>query len=109
MSEMYKNDVTPREEEPFEVQINNKVPGRGIMLFNRSRKSDKSPNYRGYVSLLNGEIVRLGMWEKIAKTGQRFYTLSVDTFVEAPKSEEKPAEKKPRELDTFGMDSDIPW
>jgi hypothetical protein len=73
----------------------------GGLFVSTVRKSDKSPDYfgsikvdRNYLKFLlektdeDGIEIKLGGWKKESKTGNRFISLSVDTYV-------KPEEAKP--------------
>lgn len=75
----------------------------GGLFVSTVRKHDKSPDYfgsikidRNYLKHLmeqhdgDGIEIKLGGWKKESKTGNRFISLSVDTYVK--KDESKPAE-----------------
>jgi hypothetical protein len=74
----------------------------GGLFVSTVRKTDKSPDYfgsikvdRSYLKFLmestdtDGIEIKLGGWKKESKTGNRFISLSVDTYV-------KPDQAKPQ-------------
>jgi hypothetical protein len=75
----------------------------GGLFVSTVRKTEKSPDYfgaikvdRNYLKFLmeqtdgDGIEIKLGGWKRESKTGNRFISLSVDTYVK--KEESKPAE-----------------
>ena len=82
----------------------------GGLFVSTIRKTDKSPDYfgsikvdRSYLKFLmeqtdaDGIEIKLGGWKKESKTGNRFISLSVDTYVK--KEESKPIEAPKDEWD----------
>jgi hypothetical protein len=77
----------------------------GGLFVSTVRKTDKSPDYfgnikvdRSYLKFLmeqtdaDGIEIKLGGWKKESKTGNRFISLSVDTYV-------KPEDPKPPQIE----------
>ena len=75
----------------------------GGLFVSTVRKTEKSPDYfgsikvdRNYLKFLmeqhdnDGIEIKLGGWKRESKTGNRFISLSVDTYVK--KEESKPTE-----------------
>lgn len=75
----------------------------GGLFVSTVRKTEKSPDYfgtikvdRNYLKFLmeqtdaDGIEIKLGGWKKESKTGNRFISLSVDTYVK--KEESKPVD-----------------
>jgi hypothetical protein len=82
----------------------------GGLFVSTIRKTEKSPDYfgsikvdRSYLKFLleqtdaDGIEIKLGGWKKESKTGNRFISLSVDTYVK--KDESKPAAPEKDEWD----------
>jgi hypothetical protein len=82
----------------------------GGLFVSTVRKTEKSPDYfgtikvdRSYLKFLmeqtdaDGIEIKLGGWKKESKTGNRFISLSVDTYVK--KDEPKPATSDKDEWD----------
>ena len=49
---------------------------RGALFRNEQRKSDTHPEYKGSINI-DGEEYWLSAWVKTAKTGNKFFSLSV--------------------------------
>lgn len=82
----------------------------GGLFVSTVRKTEKSPDYfgsikvdRSYLKFLmeqtdaDGIEIKFGGWKKESKTGNRFISLSVDTYVK--KDESKPATPEKDEWD----------
>jgi hypothetical protein len=77
----------------------------GGLFVSTVRKTDKSPDYfgtikvdRSYLKFLmestdaDGIEIKLGGWKKESKTGNRFISLSVDTYVKPDQAKPQPTE-----------------
>jgi hypothetical protein len=82
----------------------------GGLFVSTVRKTEKSPDYfgsikvdRNYLKFLmeqtdaDGIEIKLGGWKRESKTGNKFISISVDTYVK--KEESKPAEAPKDEWD----------
>ncbi len=57
----------------------NLVEGRGRLLTNTSKKSEKSPDFKGEI-LYKGEVVRISGWKKITPYGE-LISIGVDNWM----------------------------
>lgn len=71
--------------------------GRGRLLTNDKKRSDKSPDFRGDL-LYNGELIKMSAWKKQTPYGE-LISLSVDNW----KPENNPDYSKNRD------DPDVPF
>jgi hypothetical protein len=82
----------------------------GGLFVSTVRKTEKSPDYfgsikvdRSYLKFLmeqtdaDGIEIKLGGWKRESKTGNKFISMSVDTYVK--KEESKPADNSKDEWD----------
>ena len=51
--------------------------GNGAIFKNENKKTETHPDYNGTATLENGEIVDLALWVKTAKTGKKFFSLTI--------------------------------
>lgn len=101
-------------------------PGSGVAFWQAEaqRKSEKSPDFKGYILLemdyKAGDKLQLVAWKKTAKTGAPFLTLKEDNYVRKQQMQgrvtedveveykapvRKPAPKK----DVWADDNDVPF
>lgn len=77
------------------------VPGKGALFTNDNPKTEKSPKWKGTIvadeDIKAGQTIKLAAWEKVAKNGNVFISLSIDNFrpgegnVTYPKEEKRKA------------------
>ena len=60
------------------------IPGKGALFTNDNPKTEKSPKWKGTIvadeDIKAGQTIKLAAWEKIAKNGNVFISLSIDNF-----------------------------
>jgi len=60
------------------------IPGKGALFNNDNPKSDKSPHWKGNIvadeDIKAGQTIKLAAWNKTAKNGKSFISLSIDNF-----------------------------
>lgn len=60
------------------------VPGKGALFTNDNPKTEKSPKWKGTIvadeDIKAGQTIKLAAWEKVAKNGNVFISLSIDNF-----------------------------
>ena len=75
--------------------------GRGVMYYEEDRKSDKHPEYKGYVMLemdyKAGDKLKLSAWIRKTSKGYNLISLNEDTW--ARKKREEAASAGPREVE----------
>jgi hypothetical protein len=90
--------------------------GRGVMYYEEERKSDKHPEYKGYVMLemdyKAGDKLKLSAWIRKTSKGYNLISLNEDTW--ARKKREEAASAGPREVKPAygkgrGFDEDVPF
>ena len=90
--------------------------GRGVMYYEEERKSDKHPEYKGYVMLemdyKAGDKLKLSAWIRKTSKGYNLISLNEDTW--ARKKREEAAASGPREVEPAYRskrrdDNDIPF
>lgn len=76
--------------------------GTGAIFRNKDKKTEKSPDYTGSITL-NGQEVKLSCWLSTSQTGMKYFYVRANTNTQAVKSEQKHDTK-----DDF-IDDDVPW
>lgn len=70
------------------------------ILFENKKEKDTQPDFKGELNV-DGKILRLAVWKKVSKNGNKYLSVMVD-------SEDKPKTKKEQENEEFVEDS-IPF
>ena len=63
---------------------------RGALFENDRKEKDTQPDYRGSINV-EGKDYWLSMWDKVAKSGQAYYSLSVQPKVESGRGKDSNA------------------
>ena len=64
----------------------NLTEGRGRLLTNTNKRTDKSPDFKGEI-FVKGEVIRLSAWRKVTPYGD-LISISVDDWVPAGEGRE---------------------
>jgi uncharacterized protein (DUF736 family) len=70
---------------------------RGVLFINTKKKSDKSPDFNGRITLADGEHY-LSAWKAVSSTGIRYIQLSIGTLV-GPQTGEKAPKRAVKDQD----------
>lgn len=74
--------------------------GFGAIFRNKDKKTEKSPDYTGSITL-NGQEIKLSCWLATSQNGMKYFQVRVNT--QAEKREQKHDTK-----DDF-VNDDVPW
>jgi hypothetical protein len=95
--------------------LHNERPGKGVMYWEEeaSRKSDKSPDFKGFLVLemdyKAGEKLKLALWQKPTSRGYNLLAVKEDNWLKKKKLEEgRPTEVEPK-YSIRKDDNDIPF
>lgn len=78
-------------------------PGNGAIFKNEKKTADTHPDYQGSATLETGEIVELAVWVKTAKTGKKFFSLSIKP------AKVEPAPAAPAVAEAAPAEDDLPF
>jgi hypothetical protein len=85
------------------------VPGKGALFTNDNPKTEKSPKWKGTIvadeDIKAGQTIKLAAWEKVAKNGNIFISLSIDNFKPGEGNVIYPKEEKRK----ASFDDEVPF
>jgi uncharacterized protein (DUF736 family) len=85
------------------------VPGKGALFTNDNPKSEKSPKWKGTIvadeDIKAGQTIKLAAWEKVARNGNIFISLSIDNFKPGEGNVIYPKEEKRK----ASFDDEVPF
>jgi uncharacterized protein (DUF736 family) len=85
------------------------VPGKGALFTNDNPKTEKSPKWKGTIvadeDIKAGQTIKLAAWEKVAKNGNVFISLSIDNFKPGEGNVIYPKEEKRK----ASFDDEVPF
>ena len=73
----------------------------GVLFLNTEKKSEKSPDYSGSITV-DGKTIKFSGWRKTSKNGVNYISLAVNKGI-------APAPQSKAPVDDFGTDDDIPF
>ena len=76
---------------------------RGALFKNTRKETDKHPDYRGTINV-GGTEYWISSWLKVAKTGEKYMSLSV-----SEKEDAKPVKKQPSRVPGSDDELDVPF
>lgn len=77
--------------------------GFGAIFRNKDKKTEKSPDYTGSITL-NGQEIKLSCWLATSQNGMKYFQVRVNTNTQGEKREQK--HDNPH--DDF-INDDVPW
>ena len=85
------------------------VPGKGALFTNDNPKTEKSPKWKGTIvadeDIKAGQTIKLAAWEKVARNGNIFISLSIDNFKPGEGNVIYPKEEKRK----ASFDDEVPF
>lgn len=78
-------------------------PNTGSLFKNEKKEKETQPDYTGYVVTEEGKRMRLAGWVKEAKTGKKYFSLSLSDYQDTTAG--APAQKAPAAV----QEDDLPF
>lgn len=78
-----------------------------MLFYETEKKTDKSPDFTGKLTDINGKEWRIAAWERTSKNGKNFLSGKVDEF--KPKEQTTAAPSWEAQRQKFAAKSEIPF
>lgn len=96
------------------------MPGSGVAYWEEEKKSDKGPDYKGFIVLemdyKAGEKLKFAVWQRDTSKGTTLLSFKEDNWTKRKKAEERnevvevvPAYRKHQQPSPVDDDSEIPF